>query len=90
MMDNVNVVEWLLNIFNWIFEQFSYSADFVCNLLPDSPFQLLDYTPIAGILPYINYFIPLDFMMSVLAAWSSCIIIYYGYSLVLRWLKAIV
>jgi len=79
-----------IDILRWLGDQIVYMLSFVVDLLPDSPFHLLDYTPIAGILPYINYFIPLDFMMSVLAAWSSCIIIYYGYSVVLRWLKAIV
>lgn len=79
-----------IDILRWLGDQIVYMLSFVVDLLPDSPFQLLDYTPIASILPYINYFIPLDFMMSVLAAWSSCIIIYYGYSVVLRWLKAIV
>ena len=79
-----------IDILRWLGDQIVYMLSFIVELLPDSPFQLLDYTPIAGILPYINYFIPLDFMMSVLAAWSSCIIIYYGYSVVLRWLKAIV
>ena len=79
-----------IDILRWLGDQIVYMLSFIVELLPDSPFQLLDYTPIAGILPYINYFIPLDFIMSVFAAWSSCIIIYYGYSVVLRWLKAIV
>ena len=51
MEDAIVVVDWLTNGINWLFDQFSYSADFVCNLLPDSPFRLLSYTPIE---PYLG------------------------------------
>lgn len=67
----------------------SYILSFVVVLLPDSPFKLLDYTPIADILPYINYFVPLDFMLSTLTAWGVCIVVYYAYQIALRWAKAI-
>ena len=88
-MENVNFIEWLLNIFNWIFEQFSYSADFVCNLLPDSPFRLLSFTPIEPYLSALNYFIPIDFMLSTLSAWCICITVYYTYKSILRWAKQV-
>ena len=79
-----------IDILRWLGDQIVYILSFIFDLLPDSPFQLLDYTPIADIIHYINYFVPLDFMLSVLTAWGTCIVLYYGYSIVLRWLKAIV
>ena len=89
MEDAIVVVDWLTNGINWLFDQFSYSADFVCDLLPDSPFRLLSYTPIEPYLSALNYFIPIDFMLSTLSAWCVCIVSYYSYKSVLRWARAV-
>lgn len=76
-------------IFSWIGDQLNFVLSWVCFVLPDSPFKLLSYTPIDPYLKYINYFIPLDFMLSTLSAWGAAIGIYYGYQVLLRWIKAI-
>lgn len=77
------------NILGWIGDKLNELLSFLCLVLPDSPFKLLDYTPISDILPYINYFIPIDFMLDLMSAWLACILLYYGYSIILRWIKAI-
>ena len=82
-------MDWFTSAVNWLGDQLSYILSFVVVLLPDSPFQLLSYTPISDILPYINYFIPIDFMLSTLAAWGTAITIYYSYQIVLKWVKAV-
>lgn len=82
-------MDWFNSAVSWLGDQLSYILSFVVVLLPDSPFKLLDYTPIKDILPYINYFVPVDFMLSTLTAWGVCITIYYAYQIVLRWVKAI-
>ena len=74
---------------SWLTDQLSYMLSFVTSFLPDSPFRLLDYTPIQPYLAYINYFLPMDYIMSTLAAWGLCITTYYSYHTVLRWSKAI-
>ena len=82
-------MDWFTSAVGWLGDQLSYILSFIVVLLPDSPFQLLSYTPIANILPYINYFIPIDFILSTLTAWGTAITIYYAYQIVLKWVKAV-
>ena len=77
------------NIVGWVGDKINWLLSFLCLMLPDSPFKLLDYTPLSGILPYVNYFIPLDLILDTMSAWLACILIYYGYSIILRWIKAV-
>lgn len=76
-------------ILDWLGEELGKILSWICRMLPDSPFKLLSYTPIEPVLKYINYFVPIDFMLSTLAAWGSAIAVYYIYQVVLRWIKAI-
>jgi len=85
----VNIAEWLLQAWNWFSEQFVSTADFVLDVFPDSPFRLLDFTPIQPYLGVLNYFLPIDFILSTLSAWGICITVYYSYRSVLRWSRAI-
>lgn len=80
------VVQWA---FKWFFDQVNNMLNWVCQVLPPSPFQLLDMTPLHDYLPYINYFVPVDFILSCLAGWGVAIAAYYVYHVVLRWTKAI-
>lgn len=77
------------SIVDWIGDKLNYIMSFICLVLPDSPFELLDNSPIGEYLGYINYFVPLEFMVDVLSAWTGCILIYYGYQMIMRWAKAI-
>lgn len=79
---NSSITDWLGNLITSI-------LNWVAVVLPDSPFKLLDYTPAAEIMPYVNYFIPVDVILDVMAAWLACISVYYTYSIILRWTKAL-
>lgn len=60
------------------------------NLLPDSPFQYLQQTPeINQVLRWINWIIPIEYILSTMVAWLTCITVYYTWSIVLRWIKAV-
>ena len=60
------------------------------NILPDSPFQYLQQTPeIHQILRWVNWVIPIEYMLTSMVAWLSAITIYYTWSVVLRWIKAV-
>lgn len=76
-------------IWDWLCNIFSESLKTISNILPDSPFKMLDNTPIKPYLQYINWVIPIDFMINVLSLWLSAIAVYYVWSVLLRWLKAI-
>lgn len=58
--------------------------NFIYNALPDSPFSLLDSSPIAQYLPYINYFVPVDFIVDTAAAWAAAMLCYFGWSVMMR------
>lgn len=74
------------DILNWIQEK----AQFLCNFLPTSPFRKV--IDLIGNIPYIeeiNWFIPIQEIIMVLEFWGVSIAVYYGYMIVLRWVKAI-
>lgn len=77
------------SIFNWLGDALNKVLGWVLFMLPDSPFKLIEKTPIAEYLNYINWFVPVDFILSSLAAWITAISVYYGYKVILAWIKAI-
>lgn len=64
--------------------------DWVLALLPTSPFtkflNMLEGVPFLG---YLNYFIPVGTFITIGEAWLVSIGIFYLYSIVLRWIRAI-
>lgn len=65
------------------------ALEWLVNLLPDSPFKLLDSTPIQPYLKYINWVIPFDFILNTLTAWLVAVAGYYVWSVVLRFINAV-
>ncbi len=82
-------MDWLTSAINWFGEQINIVLSWICAVLPDSPFTLLDKSPIKDILPFINWFLPVNFIIDLFAAWCAVILVYYGYSIIMRWIKAI-
>lgn len=62
---------------------------YVVNLLPNSPFEMLDNSPIAPYLSTLNYFVPIREIILILETWLVAIGLYYLYMIALRWIKAI-
>ena len=75
--------------FSWIGNILTNIAKWVVNLLPNSPFALLDFGPVKEYLGYINYFVPVDFILTVTETWLSAIVVFYAYQAYLRWIKAL-
>ena len=64
--------------------------EWVLKLLPTSPF--ISFIDEIGNLPYLgwlNWFIPIGSFIAVGEAWLVSVGIFYLYSIVLRWIKAI-
>ena len=78
-----------LDILGFIVDFLSSAFEWIVNNLPDSPFRMLDNTPIQPYLKYINWIIPVDFIIDTLALWLVAVSAYYTWSVVLRWLKTI-
>lgn len=77
------------SIWDWLCNFLSDCLKWIIDLLPNSPFSSLDVTPIKPYLGYINWFIPMDFILKTLTAWLIAVAGYYCWSVVLRWIKAI-
>lgn len=74
------------DILSWLQDK----ANFLIQFLPTSPFKRA--MNLIGNIPYIqeiNWFIPIDDMVLILMYWGSAITLYYGYMVILRWIKAI-
>lgn len=61
----------------------------VVNLLPDSPFSIIQASGFGSLLSDINYFIPIYEFLAIGQAWLICVGVYYLYSVIARWVKAI-
>lgn len=68
-----------------LFDKF---AGALMEVLPTSPFQkYIQYFSELPYLGYLNWFVPIDGILVVLASWLGCIGLFYLYSIVMRWLK---
>lgn len=62
----------------------------VLALLPNSPFQSLKVEDrVMSVLTKVNYFLPLDYIIEINAALITCVVVWYGVQIVMRWGKMI-
>ena len=80
----------MAGVFQKVVDLLTSILNVLLSFLPDSPFDFSavpsEFRQVVG---YVNYFIPIRSMLNVLYLWLSAITIYYVYSAVLRWVKAI-
>lgn len=78
-------------IFDSLSEALVSFAVSVIDLLPDSPFLFLaDFAaPATVVMGYVNWFVDFGTISSIFTAWVACILLWYGYQIVLRWIKVI-
>lgn len=64
--------------------------DWVCNLLPTSPFvAYIDALEAVPYLSYLNWFVPVSSFIAIGEAWLVSVGLFYMYSIILRWIRAI-
>lgn len=74
----------------WFSEILAKFGNMIISVLPKSPVQqFLGSFSDLPYLKYLNWFIPISSIIVVLEAWLVAIAIFYLYSLILRWVKAI-
>ena len=67
-------------------------ADFLkteIDILHASPFQAVNNSDVSSFLGTLNWFIPVSQMVAIGETWLVAVGLYYLYSIVLRWIKAI-
>lgn len=74
----------------WMAELKTAFLSMLLKLLPYSPFvKYIDALEELPYLNYLNWFIPVGTFITIGTAWLGVITIYYMYSILLRWIKAI-
>ena len=64
--------------------------DWVCGLLPTSPFvAYIDALETMPYLAYLNWFVPVSTFIAIGEAWLVSVGLFYMYSIILRWIRAI-
>jgi len=80
----------ILNGLQGILDFFANIGRQVINLLPASPFHIIDNNVIdVKWLQWFNWFFPVGEIVAELQLWVSAIVVFYIYQLILRWVKAI-
>lgn len=79
-----------MDFFNFIKDGFTSFVEKLIDILPKSPITYITAnSEVKQILGYVNYFIPIYAVISVLEVWLVAILIYYIVQVILRWLKVI-
>lgn len=63
--------------------------DLIFAVFPSSPFKIVNTSGFENILAQINYILPLKECLVILETWTVAVAIFYLYSVVARWVKAI-
>lgn len=57
----------------------------IFSILPDSPFRGFFLDMDTGFLEYLNWFLPLDICADMLLAWADCILIYFLFCMIKKY-----
>lgn len=83
----MNILDIGNEILNWVQDK-AYWLISTC--LPTSPFRaIIDRMGEVPYLKEIAWFVPIEEIVLLLLYWTSAILLYYGYQVILRWVKAI-
>lgn len=83
-----NLLVFILNTIIWLF---AAVLNIVFSLLPNSPFLNISTYSLSmnKYLSNLSWLLPIKEMIGILIAWLGCMLIYYVYSVVMRWIKLI-
>lgn len=79
----------VIDIFNWIIKAFGTVLSWLIGLLPNSPFTSVNNSNVSQYLGGLAWVIPFPQIIAMLEAWTAAIVIYYVYSVIMRWIKVI-
>ena len=73
---------------SWMAELINEFLGMLLAFLPKSPFKpyisALSGLPFLG---WLNWFIPVGACLKIMAAWLTCVSLFYVYSVIMRWVK---
>lgn len=79
-----------MDLLSFISEKFSDLWDQLVAVLPKCPLYYFESDPeVKKYIGYINWFIPVESMITIATGWLSCIAVFYVYQVILRWAKVV-
>lgn len=79
----------IIDILNWIIKLLGIVLSGILSVLPNSPFALIDSSSVSEYLASLSWIIPFPQIIALLEAWVASILVYYTYSVIMRWIKII-
>lgn len=74
----------------WLNELFESFGATIANNLPKSPFSgVIEYLDNLPALGFLNWFIPVGWIVNTMSAWLVAIAAYYALQIILRWVKVV-
>lgn len=89
MVGDEMLIQGLFSMFNSILDIIGLVAETLVNLLPSSPFNMIQNSSFSDLISQINYFLPVYEFVVIMETWLVAIAIFYLYSIFARWIKAI-
>lgn len=77
------------SIYNFLLGGVQTLVSGITSILPSSPFRPFIDGLDLPFMAYVNWIVPIGTFVKILLAWVTAIGLYYVYSVVLRWIKAI-
>lgn len=74
----------LIDGINWLLDAVVSAINFVLQILPNSPFQSVDFSAIQPYLSNFNWYFPVKQVITFLGVWLAAVLIYYAYTVILR------
>lgn len=81
------MVDMLITGLNYIISALGTVLSFILGVLPGSPFGFLMSIDFSGYTGLLTWLIPIGAIIATFEAWLAAILIYYGYQIVMRWVK---
>lgn len=78
-----------VNAINWLIDGLVSGLIWIVELLPSSPFLVINNTVITQYLPWINWIIPVFEITVILQLWLYAILGFYLYKAILRFMQII-
>lgn len=81
--------DFFIGLINFIILAIGTALNALVSIFPLSPFKFVVDSRFSDFIAQINFFVPIYEFVSILEMWLVAVGIYYVYSVVARWLKAI-
>lgn len=86
-MDGIG--QWFHDLIQDAIDGLGDTLESVLDVLPDSPFNLIDNSAVSEYMGFLNWLVPMTEIVAILQLWVVAISTYYVVVVVLRWIKAI-